>query len=250
MFSKYKIMLVPKESGKLKYSHRYSTLIGIYKSLSLLDKEFSEDLHKNGFGSNQKYKLFNFTLQFRNSSFEKDYIKLNDFSTIILNIKGLNKISTKIYNAIMAYGIKIEDIEFQAVNGKLLLDSVKYGYKAIEYTSSSPIVCTIQENNKTKYLTPYDNRFYIVLIEGLKRKYKAVYKEDYVDDIFIDPEMQSVKKKFQKEIIKGHYIPIYAYDLSFWIEATPKMFNLIENIGVGSKNSMGFGSVKVIGGIK
>lgn len=250
MFSKYQILLVAKQRGNLPYSHKYGVLIGIYEALSFLDKEFSEKLHLNGFGKNQKYKLFNFTVQFRNSYFEKDCIRVDNFSTIILNIQGINKISTKIYKAIMKYGINIEGIDFQSINGRLLNNYKRYNYKAIEYTSISPIVCTIQRNGKTKYLNPHDNRFYIVLVEGLKRKYEAVYGEEYTEPIFIEPILRSIKSKLHKETIKNNLVDIRCYNLNFWIEATPKMFKLIENIGVGSKNSMGFGSVKVIGGIK
>ncbi|CUQ30439.1 CRISPR-associated endoribonuclease Cas6 [Clostridium baratii] len=223
------------------YNYNYDVMISIYKTLEKFDKNFAEKLHNS-----KSFKLFNFNLNFKQCNFKKDYISGNKDSFLILNLSGEYEIVSKMVASLTLYGLNLYNLEFGCVNFRINKNHKIYDVNRL-YKALTPIFC----NNKNfKYLSPYEEEFYNVLVKGLLKKYEIFYGEKYNDEIFIDPLIETISKAGKKLNINSKEFYITAFNINFWIHCNLKMHELINNLGVGSKNSMGFGKViEVKGGI-
>ena len=108
----------------------------------------------------------------------------------------------------------------------------------------SPIVVSKQVGGKIKSLSPEDSDFFRALEKNLEKKARLL-SVDINKRVKILPLWEKVKSKLSKAIsfkgafIKGYYIPIK-------IEATPEINKVAYDCGIGEKNSIGFGMLKVI----
>lgn len=236
--------------GKLDYNYNYELMKRLYEALTITDNKKALQLHDNGIKvDKKKFKLFNYTLAFdKDVKYLKDGISFNKDNCIKLILSG----STDILNPIIKGLIAKQTISLNGINLKIVdvENDKKINFENIMlYRVRSPIVETIYNGEGIQFLNPCQENWYSALGNNLKRKYKAVYNEDYQDELFFDIEdILSVKKKMVNNIKRGFLIGYT--DFEIFIQATPKMQKIAYNLGLGQNSSLGMGAISYIKGWK
>ena len=241
-----KIILLQGE-GVIDYNYHYELMKRLYEALTLSDDKKAIKLHDEGVVSgNKKFKLFNYLLAFdKGSEYLKEGISFNNDNCIRLILSGKSEILNHIIKGlVMKQEILIGDNKLKIIGFE---DDKKIKFQNIMlYKVRTPIVESIFDGS-IKYLNPYQQEWYSALANNLKRKYKAVYGEDYQDELFFDIEdILNVKKKFITKIKKGFVIGYT--DFEIFIQATPKMQKIAYNLGLGQNSSIGMGAISYIKG--
>lgn len=246
-------MLIKKEiilngEGIIDYNYNYELMKRLYESLTVTDDKKALRIHDDGIKSGgKKFKLFNYTLAFdRNVKYTKEGICFNRDNDIRLILSG----DTSILNGIIKGIISKQKIMLNGCELKIKsLDNdkeIKFR-NVMLYKVRSPIVESIFDGNKIKYLNPCQKEWYSALGNNLKRKYKAVYNEDYTDELYFDIEdILKPKQKFITKIKKGFVIGHTNFEI--FVQATPKMQKIAYNLGLGQNSSIGMGAISYIKG--
>jgi len=106
----------------------------------------------------------------------------------------------------------------------------------------SPITVyrTPKGEKRFHYFNPFQEEFYDILKKNLLKKFNLIYGRNYDRELTIEPV--KVKKNYKKKIVfKGTLIE--AWEGYFKVKASPEMIRLVQEAGLGSKNSAGFGMV-------
>ena len=211
----------------------------------MYDKSISHFLHNYGF------------------AFEKRRFKSFTFS----NINGLYKIVGKeiifkspidfylssswdeLIKTIVEYFMNMNNIN---INGKkCIADSIKIipnpdFEKANIVKTQSPITVystnILDERKETQFYDATDIMFAKLIKENLQKKAKSIYQLDLDDDF----KILNVDKRGIMRHIKYKDFLIKAWSGSFEIETTPIMKKIAYELGLGSKNSMGFGAINLL----
>ena len=104
----------------------------------------------------------------------------------------------------------------------------------------SPLVVrsTDAETKKTLYYNPFDTEFHSRIIENFARKYQAYYHKVPTGRFDIEPINFSLKNKFVTKY-KDHLIT--GWKGEFEIRGDAEVLDFLYQVGLGEKNSMGFG---------
>lgn len=215
----------------------------IYNNIS--DDSFRNFLHNKGFKyKGRKFKLFTFsrlqgiykinkkqnTISFKSpvyltvSSLVDEFV--NDFGNTLLNEKDLYLGKNKVF---------IETIQTQ--NKQIDKDNIR-----IEM--SSPVVTystvDLHGHKKTIYHRPGEELFDKLIHENLKKKYSIVYGEEIEKSSFhiVPKRTKPVITKYKGFIIKG-----WLGELE--LKGDRELIQLAYEVGLGSKNSQGFGCFKI-----
>nr|WP_286244250.1 CRISPR-associated endoribonuclease Cas6 [Methanobacterium ferruginis] len=120
--------------------------------------------------------------------------------------------------------------------------------KQMKMKTMSPVVARVKrDDGKIRDLNPGDLRFYTALQQNIIKKYNSFYGNYDGDEyVKIVPEMNSVKRKritIDKNGTQTHH---RAYLMRFEMEADPELVKFVYDVGLGEKNSMGFGMVSFV----
>ena len=104
----------------------------------------------------------------------------------------------------------------------------------------SPLVVrsTDPETKKTLYYNPFDTEFKSRIMENLERKYQAYYHKVPTGRFDIEPINFSLKNKF---VTKYKDYLITGWKGEFEIRGDAEVLDFLYQVGLGEKNSMGFG---------
>lgn len=104
----------------------------------------------------------------------------------------------------------------------------------------SPLVVrsTDPETKKTLYYNPFDMKFKSRIMENLERKYQAYYHKVPTGRFDIEPINFSLKNKF---VTKYKDYLITGWKGEFEIRGDAEVLDFLYQVGLGEKNSMGFG---------
>lgn len=136
----------------------------------------------------------------------------------------LGKLSVKVLEA-----IPVEDIIYH--------DSHEYILQTL-----SPITCyKTDEKHFTTYFHPQSQDFENSLRDNISRKYKALFDDDSKEYFAINEVLRykKVKVKFKKSLYTG-------YICTLKVHVSDGYLKLLLHAGLGSKNSSGFGMVKIV----
>lgn len=231
------------------YNYQHEVLKSIYNLMRLADEKKAKMLHNRGYKieSGHVFKLFNYTLLFENAIFKSNGILCNNNTKVKLILSGKKEIVENILRGFLVLPeltIEDETFIFKGVENdkKINLREVTL-YKAL-----SPIVVSTKiDDNKKRYLTPYEPKYFENLVSNLKRKYKLIYNEEYKGEIFFEiDDLLEMKDKFVK-IKKGG---VKGQEYCIWIQAERKMQNIIYYLGLGQNSSMGCGCLSFITGVR
>lgn len=242
--------LIFRGEGKLNYNYNYELMKRLYEALTIADDKKALQLHDDGIKvDKKKFKLFNYTLAFdKDVKYLKDGIIFNKDNCIKLILSGSTNILNPIIKGLITkQTMSLSNTDLQIVD---IENDKKINFENIMlYRVRSPIVETTYSGGKIEFLNPCQENWYSALGNNLKRKYKAVYKEDYQDELFFDIEdILSVKKKMVNNIKRGFLIGYT--DFTIFVQATPKMQKIAYNLGLGQNSSLGMGAISYIRGWK
>ena len=236
------IVVEANEDVVLDYNYHYELMKDVYRSLEVANPQLAHKTHDEGYKiENKIYKLFTHHLYIEKADYTSEGIKIKKGTKCKLTVSGVKEV---IKNVVFGYiekssmdlfGTKYKVLEVQ--NDK----KVKFNNITL-YKMRNPLVATRQDENKRIiYMNPFEEDYYTVLANNLKRKYKLVYGKDYTGELYFDIEDTfSIKKRLISNI-KENGILIGYSDFELYLVADKDMQKVAYYCGLGSNNSLGMG---------
>ena len=237
----------------LPLNYHYELASAIYKILSQNDNRYAEWLHNTGYISdNKRFKLFNFSDLYV-PSYEIDGDRMRILSnhigwemSFLLNegyinfIRGVFKGQYfRIADKKSGIDLRIDDIE--------ILPEPEFK-ETMRFKTISPVCISSFEHGKTpKYLAPQDTLYEKAILDSLVSRYKAAYGKEYEGEKFCNFRLLNEPKSALQTIKAGmpQQTRIKGYRYDFEISIPLKLMHLLYDCGIGEKNSLGFGMVKI-----
>lgn len=250
---RFSISLSPEKGEvKLPYNYNYHLAAAIYSFISRSDPSLADFLHEKGFSEESKaFKLFTFSQLFasRRKSLKDRILLGGEIQWFISSPK--EEFLSNLAKGILEQGfVSLPEQRFFVE--KLEVLSLPEFREEMKFRVLSPIVVSTGEKEeegafKKKYLSPFETRFYEVLEENLRRKYRACYGiEASHDGISIEfaPDFISKRGRISKLIdYKG--IKIRGWMAPFKAKGDAELIRIGYEAGFGEANSAGFGMVEV-----
>lgn len=250
-----KITFVPVDNKLILPIHYNHIIQGmIYHNLG---NALSQWYHDQGFAYyKRRFKLFTFSRLFvRNREYLTDQRKIIVKGPTDLWISAMEK---EFLESLVLYLLKRDEIVLagqkcylKCVETKNFENEAEKRVKRVVVETMSPVTVyrTVEgkSKNKTKYVSPYEDEFESLIIDNLARKAKAYYRMS-------DKEIGKVKSKMSVKMLEVNRkivtyfkkVVIEAWDGVFELRLPKEYFTLAYNAGLGSKNSQGFGMIKII----
>jgi len=110
----------------------------------------------------------------------------------------------------------------------------------VAFHTISPVTVYRTENKKTIYIKPDQEEYVGSLIQNLYRKHQAVHGEQP----FVTPKItmmhhEPVSRRYRTQFIEANHLNFVCEDLDV------STFRLMMDCGIGSKNSIGFGMIRL-----
>lgn len=218
---------------------------GLIYNLIRSDASYSNFLHNTGYtDGTHRFKLFTFGQLEGHYSIKGKNIIFDD--TIMLEIRSpmagfTNAMRTSLEgidsdNTIDINGQAVELVSYACDENRADCEEVIVKMKTPMCVSN-----TIMEGNRryTKYYTPLDSEFEDLIVQNAKNKYKACYGREYRELLRIKTKSVGVNDKyvtrFKGEILITGWSGVYS------LSATSEMIDFLYDVGIGNKNSQGFG---------
>lgn len=246
MLTRKVVLFKPTEDIELDYNYNYQVTRNIYHYLWVADRVKSRFIHDVGYEvvTGHKFKLFNFTILFKDAIFNEDHILCTEDTIIKLIISGKESIVQSILKGILQVRkIKLYDYEIPLLKFEDDIGLVRFE-DVMLYKALSPIVETTKnEQGNVETLTPYHGEYYRNLAINAKRKYKLIHSRDYEGNIFFDIDNAlNIKDKYIS--FKGGVIRGFLFNI--WVEAEMDMQQILYYLGLGQNSSTGFGCLSTI----
>lgn len=236
-----KIHLKAKNNLKVPFNYNHIVSSIIYNKI--IDLDFAQELH-----SSNTFKFFNFSqLNIPKRKIAKDGIIAKN-GVINFYLSSPNDLLIK--NLVNGF---VDDLEVKFKDEKLTVTKIEalrtpnFNEKS-EFKTLSPIIIrdTQEINGKLKRvdLAPSD-KFFKGIETNLVKKYCKFNELDSTDkEIKVYSEMANVKRK-RIAILKDPNITYHrAYMMDLILEGDLDLINFAYDVGLGEKNSMGFGVIK------
>lgn len=238
-FSKEKIIL------NINYNHIIQAFI--YK---IIDEKLSTFLHDIGFGDSRKFKMFSFS-----RLYGKYDIKSNPGNIIFQNEVNFiisspyDKFCESFANGIMKKRVKLEKNELEVISVETNPIIVKNEEITIESLSPIVVYSTLlkPEGSKyTVYFQPGEKEFEEHINKNLINKLNIWDSDIFKKDT---NKLEKVKilsyKNIKQNIVNYKDFIIKGYSGTFTLKGPIEFLQIGVDAGFGSKNSMGFGCVKI-----
>lgn len=215
----------------------------IYKAISE-DLSYSSKVHEEGrCFDGRKYKLFTFgEPKGRYLVQGKEIVYLDG---MCLTVRSMDPYFIQL---IFSYFTKNEQIQIgkQTVRvGDVKITDDRIFEDRIVIRTLSPITAYMtEETGHTVYYSPKDEKFYDSLITNARRKWGSVYGESEEEPSLHIYGLEDVRYIKRATRFKSTYIT--AWHGTFVLEGAPKILDFLYQVGLGSKNSQGFGMFEVI----
>lgn len=240
------VILETKSDTVLDYNYNYEAMKEIYRALEISNPDLALKTHNEGYKiENKIYKLFTHHLFIESADYTKEGIVIKKGTKCKLTVSGTQEIVKNIVFGLMEKGT------FNLFDSKFAVLSVekdkKFKFNNITlYKVRNPIVATKQdENRRIIFKSPYEEDYYEVLANNLKRKYKLVHGKEYEGELYFDIEDTfSIKRRLISNL-KGNIIIGYS-DFELYLVADKDMQEVAYYCGLGSNNSLGMGMVTFI----
>ena len=120
---------------------------------------------------------------------------------------------------------------------------MRFCVNAVVIWMNTPIVVYHTEpSGFVRYFNPFEREFFEHILRNIRNKYEMFYEKPLPDGVTVKCVAPSDKDKcvtrYEKSIITAWYG-------SYSLTAAPEVLDYIWHTGLGSKNSMGFGTVSV-----
>ncbi|SDZ39290.1 CRISPR-associated endoribonuclease Cas6 [Proteiniborus ethanoligenes] len=242
-----KVILSSFEGEKIKLPLQYNYYVQsmIYK---LLEKEMAEFLHEKGFElEKRRFKMFCFSQLMGNYKIYREkkeivfdsqvdlYISspMEEFLAQLSNSFLLNDNIKLCNNALVVKSVKIEKYSFEDTKVVVQTLAPVTVYSTLYKADGGKFTC---------YYNPIDKEFKKLVADNIYKKYKAYFEKEPINKEFSITAIG--KPKLHVLNYKG--ILIKGYSGRFVLEGDRELIKLALNSGLGSKNSQGFGFIKLV----
>jgi CRISPR-associated endoribonuclease Cas6 len=227
----------------IQYNHLVQAMI-----YELLDEELATFLHEEGFENKRRvFKMFTFSRILGKYILDRkgEKIKFNQSIKLIIS-SPFSEFSNSIGNSFLnRQKVKLGNNSLEVK--QLTIEKENVNKEEIKFYTLSPIstYSTLYRKDGKKftyYFNPQEDEFSETIGNNLRNKYKAFYlkepPEGEIKLIPIGPTKLSIVK-YKGFIIKG-------YMGKFSMTGPIPLLQMGVDTGIGSKNSQGFGCVKII----
>lgn len=248
-------LCIDRSSGDLlPMNYRYELASAIYKILSQYDKHYADKLHGVGYASGSKrFKLFGFSdLYIPLYRIEGDRMRIlgdyAEWTVSFFSAEGTsNFIKGVLQGRYFSVADKISRVVFR-IDDIVLLPEPELKDTMRFHTISPVCVSELRQNATPVYLSPEHPKYRQALLDGVLSRYAAACGVPYEKDVFCDFELLSVPKPVLTTIKSGTpqqtRVKGYRYDCR--VSLPEELMRLVYDCGLGEKNSLGFGMVKII----
>ena len=238
-----KINLKAKNNFRVPFNYNHIVSSIIYNKI--MDLNLAQELH-----SSNTFKFFNFSLlNIPKRKITEDGIIARN-GVINFYLSSPNDLLIK--NIVNGF---VDNLEVKFKNEKLtvtkieVLKTPEFSEKS-EFITLSPIIIRDAQENDRKLkrvdLAPSDKFFKGIESNLIKKYCKFKELDDTCKEIKVYSEMASVKRK-RITILKGSNTTHHrAYMMDLILEGDLDLINFAYEVGLGEKNSMGFGMIKYI----
>ena len=227
----------------IQYNHIIQAMI-----YSILDDELAHFLHEKGFQTEKRtFKMFTFSrLKGRYTLNKNDGLIIFDGPIKLTISSHYEEFTDSIGNGFLRrQRVRLGNNNLEVK--ELAVEKEIVNSEEIKVYTLSPIVVystLFREDGRkfTYYFNPKENDFSQIISNNLKNKYRAFYlKEPPKEEVEIKPigHTKLSVVNYKGFIIKG-------YSGKFLLKGNPLLLQLGVNTGLGSKNSQGFGCVKLL----
>ncbi|WP_457568696.1 CRISPR-associated endoribonuclease Cas6 [Desulfurobacterium sp.] len=237
---KLKLTFEAEKEVELPIHHNYILQGFIYNNLA---KPFANFIHNTGYAfGNQIFKLITFSKIYGRKKILKREKKIIFSPSFHIYVSAID---TNLLQSIAVEMIQKETLRLYRNTVTLKsVETIKEPVttpKAIVKTIS-PVTVHESFNRKTMYYNPYQEKFYRLLEQNLKKK-AAVVTGNADVKLSIRP-VEGTKYKKIVTYYKKNFV-IEAWDGQFEIEAPPEIIKIALRAGIGARNSQGFGMVSI-----
>lgn len=217
---------------------------------NFLDRFSAEWLHEKGFKFEKRsFKLFTFSSLHEKPRYLKDkkqFIFPNEVSfTISSPVNWV--IEQVVKNIVISEKVKLGNNITNVSSVEIFEDeNIKDSKLRIQTVNPIEVHSTLLKadgGKKTYYYSPSENEFQDLINKNLQKKWTSFYQEDCPYNLTIKPVRLDLCKE-NKRTFKG--IIIKGWVGHFWIGAEPEFLKFGLLVGLGSRNSQGFGMVDVV----
>jgi len=227
----------------IQYNHTVQAMI--YNSL---DDDIGEFLHDKGFTHGKRsFKMFAFSRLMGNYSLDISEGKVTFVGPISLVVTSpYSDFCNSLANGLLfKSSVRLGHAKVKVTNISLEKDIIDD--EKIKVSTLSPIVVystlfRVDGRKYTCYFAPGEKDFDEIVENNLKNKYKAFHKgEPPGGSVSINPIRQPKLSviNYKNTVIKG-------YSGTFILSGPPSLLQIAVESGLGSKNSQGFGCVRLI----
>ena len=226
----------------INYNHILQGII--YHSASSVDSTQKKKLHDEGVAvenySSTKFKLFSFSKIIGKYKISEKNIIFSD--NIFFEIRSADPYFIfLIYEGFKKNGIRFKD--------KVLIPKLEICNKIITnnniyiQTLSPIIAIKNSEDGKKEFLSPMSNDFASYINNNFINKYTSLYGNPPKSNI--DLMVADITYK-DKCVTNFKDIYLTAWNGTYFLNGEPEMLTFLYNVGLGSKNSQGFGLFNII----
>lgn len=232
------LTLSPDSVIKLPYAH-FEMLQGLFYKLLSFNNEYSTFLHDRQEENRAAYKLFCFSDLCGKYEHEDNCLIYSGKLTWEIRVAEDTTIDVLVENIFNRHDFSLNNYPFTITDIKL--SSISIPDRSLHFEMGTPIVVYKTENKKTIYYSPQDSEFYELVENNLRKKYYAVFGEEYDGSFRLTcdycPDRYKKVTRFKGLIING-------WLGKFTLNADIAMLYIAYYCGIGSKNSMGFGVIQ------
>ncbi len=224
----------------LPINYKHALQATVYNMLS--NSKYSKFLHDEGYKKEKRsFKLFTFSRIYGQFKIENKKINYSSKSHFFITSIDDNFIEQVIEflslnSRVFICGKSIEIMAFDVLNDVIKTQN-EYVIKAIE-----PIVVySTDDSKKVIYHSPINSVFIDHLNVNLFNKYEAFFQKKLTEkvDLLEVIEMKKALVTFKNSVFVGYYITLK-------IKCSKELLRFILDVGLGAKNSMGFGMVDIV----
>lgn len=246
------------------FNYNYQISSAIYRIFQNSSPEFSYWLHAKGWigSDNKPIKMFNFSkLFFQEVNADNDILIAKGYCKFFLTSPIEEKIIQHFILGIMHSNdliitSKKSEAKFRIISADIIPNpNFSDNMKFIMLSPTTSSITIEKEGKKSiQYLLPDSKEIKKALIKNLQKKYELIYQQKYNGNIELDfdwdyinkrggvekiTKLITVKEDTKNEIkIRGFICPII-------VNATSEINKIAYELGIGEKNSLGFGMLDV-----
>lgn len=232
-----KMTLYPVQTLCVPFAH-FNILQGLAYRLMSGDKDLAAEIHDRSFSDKKAFKFFCFTDLEGRYTIRNKMLVFND--TVSWEIRSADD---RIIDAVVKFLQGVSEIEVNRNKCMLLSYEIreKHFNTDVAYIKmSTPIVVynTLQ-SGYVRYYNPFENEFFEKIASNIRNKYEMFYGTPLTEEIVIECDEPSDNDKCVTHY-KNHVIN--AWYGTYRIQAPAQVLEMIWHMGIGSKNSTGFGT--------